>query len=81
MLQAHAPAEVTTTVIGMAVQAEFRLVFYLPVEREAWLGNSVRNCLKKLVKAVQAEACLDQGNTGFGGSWKLAPCACHGNLD
>lgn len=71
VLQAHAPAEVTTTVIGLAVQAEFRLVFYLPVEREAWIANSVRNCLKKLVKEGLVEACHDQSNTGFVGSWRV----------
>lgn len=70
VLQAHAPEEVTTTMIGLAVQAEFRLVFYLPVEREAWLANSVRNCLKKLVKEGLVEACHDQSNTGFVGSWR-----------
>lgn len=70
VLQAHAPEEVTTTVIGLAVQTEFRLVFYLPVEREAWIANSVRNCLKKLVKEGLAEACHDQSNTGFVGSWR-----------
>lgn len=71
VLQAHAPEEVTTTMIGLAVQAEFRLVFYLPVEREAWIANSVRNCLKKLVKEGLVEACHDQSNTGFVGSWRL----------
>lgn len=71
VLQEHAPDEVTTTVIGMAVQAEFRLVFHLPVEREAWIANSVRNCLKKLVKEGLAEACHDQSNTGFVGSWRI----------
>lgn len=71
VLQAHAPAEVTTTMIGLAVQAEFRLVFYLPVERETWLANSVRNCLKKLVKEGLVEACHDQSNTGGVGSWRV----------
>lgn len=71
VLQAHAPEEVTTTMIGLAVQAEFRLVFYLPVEREAWIGNSVRNCLKKLAKEGLVEACHAQSNTGFVGSWRL----------
>jgi len=71
VLQAHAPEEVTTTMIGLAVQAEFRLVFHLPVEREAWIANSVRNCLKKLVKEGLVEACHDQSNTGFVGSWRL----------
>lgn len=71
VLQAHAPEEVTTTMIGLAVQAEFRLVFYLPVEREAWIANSVRNCLKKLVMAGFHQAFLDQSNTGFVGSWRL----------
>ena len=70
VLQEHAPDEVTTTMIGLAVQAEFRLVFHLPVEREAWIANSVRNCLKKLVKEGLAEACHDQSNTGFVGSWR-----------
>ena len=73
VLQDHAPEEVTTTLIGAAVQAEFRLVFYLPVEREAWIGNSIRNCLKKLVKEGLAEACHDQSNTGFVGRWRALP--------
>lgn len=72
VLQAQAPEEVTTTMIGLAVQAEFRLVFHLPVEREAWIANSVRNCLKKLVKEGLAKACHDQSNTGFVGCWKVA---------
>ena len=52
------------------MQEEFKLVFYVPDEREAWLANSVRNCLKKLVKEGLAEPCHDRSNTGLVGSWK-----------
>jgi len=70
LLKEHAPRELTTTAIGWAMQEEFKLVFYVPDEREAWLANSVRNCLKKLVKEGLAEPCHDRSNTGLVGSWK-----------
>lgn len=71
LLQERAPTAVTTTEIGWQLQLKFNINFVHWKEREQWMSNSIGSCLKKLVKDGLVEACHDQGNTGFVGSWKL----------
>lgn len=70
LLQERAPTAVTTTEIGWRLQLKFNINFVHWKEREQWMSNSIGSCLKKLVKDGLVEACHDQGNTGFVGSWR-----------
>lgn len=71
LLQARAPEPVTTTEIGWQMQLKFGITFCHPKEREAWMTNSIGNCLKKLaVTEKLVEACHDRSNTGGVGLWR-----------
>ncbi len=70
LLQEQAPAAVTTTEIGWQMQLKFDIGFNHWTERKRWMTNSIGNCLKKLVKEGLVEACHDQSNTGYVGSWR-----------
>ena len=53
------------------MQLKFGITFCHPKEREAWMTNSIGNCLKKLAgKEGLVEACHDRSNTGEVGRWK-----------
>lgn len=70
LLKERTPHPVTTTEIGWQLQLKFDIGFAHWKERENWLANSVRNCLKKLVAEGLAEACHDRTNKGEVGRWR-----------
>ena len=72
LLRERAPAAVPTPEICWEMQLTFKIGFAHWKERDNWRRNSVLSCLKKLVKEGLVEACHDQRNTGFVGSWRAS---------
>lgn len=71
VLKERSPAAVTTTEVGWQIQRQFEITFCHPKEREAWMTNSIGNCLKRLANEGLVEPCHDRSNTGLVGTWRL----------